>query len=268
MTIETQIELSQFSMGANKYSIGLGMEIAKKLIQEYKDIGVNFKGKRILDFGCAWGYMCIAAMDEGARSCVGVDIFPHWHKLEDQSLLERDGLHLICGDLMVVEELQGMDFDMILSSGTLFLLDSTYLDKVLEWICDHTVPGGEAFLRTRCVTAKSFNDLGSRLAVPGAQLLFSRRTINKVLADKGFQEFKSHLGYTGATWIMACRCAGFDVVNVRRHSNFEVLSTAAEHKGKLRWLNQLEIGTGEITLHLRKPLKYPDLSNLRKSKGV
>ena len=235
-----------------QYSSDWGIKVADSLWENYRSLGADFRGKRILDFGCAWGYMCIRAMDEGACCCVGVDILPHWEKLENQSLLARSGMRLICGDLLESDELQSMTFDIILSSGTLFLLDSVYLDKVLGWFCDHLVPGGEAFLRTRCVTAKAFNDLGSRLSVPGAQLLFSRRAINKVLTNKGVVAIKSHLGYTGATWIMACRSAGFDVVNVRRHGNADVVATAASHAAKTRWINQLEIATGEITQHLGK----------------
>lgn len=266
MTVENPIEPGRSSGSrANKYSVDWGVDVVKELWLNFKAMGADFKNKRVLDFGCAWGYMCKLGMDEGASTCVGVDILAHWDKVEDQSILKQDGLRLICGDLLEVEELQSMTFDMILSSGTLFLLDSIYLDKVLEWFCDHLTPGGEAFLRTRCVTAKLFNDLGSRLAVPGAQLLFSRRAVNRVLAEKGYQEFKSHLGYVGATWVMACHSAGFNVVNVCRHSNAEVVSTAAGHEGKTRWLSQLEMATGEITIHLRKPLKSPDLALLRKS---
>ncbi|HNQ05426.1 MAG TPA: class I SAM-dependent methyltransferase [Thiobacillaceae bacterium] len=247
-----------------RVSLQLGMDVAESLWQNYQAMGAEFKGKRILDFGCAWGYMCKLGLDKGADVCVGVDILPHWEKLGNLAALEQDGLHLICGDLLDIDELQPMCFDMILSSGTLFLLDSTYLDKVLAWFCDHLVPGGEAFLRTRCVTAKSFNDLGSRLVLPGAQLLFSRRAVNQVLAEKGYQSFKSHLGYTSATWIMACHGAGFDVVNMRRHGNTEVESTAAQHHAKLRWLSPLEISTGEITLHLRKPIERQDMTSFRR----
>lgn len=265
MIMESKAASDWSSSGSvSKYSANWGMELAERLWSNYKAMGADFKGKRVLDFGCAWGYMCMLCIEEGASSCVGVDILPHWDKLEDRSLLDRDGLHLICGDLLVAEELQTMSFDMILSSGTLFLLDSTYLDKVLEWFCDHLVPGGDAFLRTRCVTANSFNDLGSRLSVPGAQLLFSRRVVNQVLAEKGFQECKSHLGYSGATWIMACHGAGFDVIDVLRHSNKAVVSTATKHVAKTKWMSPLEMATGEITLHLRKPLQQPDLVSIRK----
>lgn len=34
----------------------------------------DFKGKRMLDIGCGYGWHCIYAVERGARSVVGVDI--------------------------------------------------------------------------------------------------------------------------------------------------------------------------------------------------
>ena len=34
----------------------------------------DFKGKRLVDFGCGYGWHCIYAMEIGASSLVGVDI--------------------------------------------------------------------------------------------------------------------------------------------------------------------------------------------------
>jgi hypothetical protein len=154
---------------------------------------------------------------------------------------------------------------MIVSSGTLFLLDSEYVDRVLGWFYDHLQPGGEALLRTRCLTAKSFNDLGTRLSVPGAQLLFSRRDIDAVLTEKGHRELKNHLSYTGASWIFAFHGAGFEVVNVQRFSNQDVVDAVRPHHAKLKHIDPTEIGTGEILVHLRKPTERRDLSQFRKT---
>ena len=61
----------------------------------------DFKGKRVLDLGCGYGWHCIYAMENGASSVVGVDIshkmlevakgkthFPHllWHSIHIQSV--------------------------------------------------------------------------------------------------------------------------------------------------------------------------------------
>jgi hypothetical protein len=244
-----------------------GVKIAHSLWSSYVDMGVSFSGKRLLDFGCAWGYLCLLALDRGTTSAVGVDLFPAWERLADRGLVERPGLQLRSGHLDAIEDIQGNEFDLIVSSGTLFLLDSQYLERTLAWFYDHLVPGGEALLRTRCVTAKSFNDLGTRLNVVGAQLLFSRKDVNAVLHEKGYKEPKSHLPYTGSSWIFSCRGAGFDVVNVRRFSNGEVERTAASHRSKTRFVEPSELATGEIMMHLRKPPSRRDLRALRKAES-
>ena len=252
---------------AHKYAVSWGQKTANSLWHNYVSMGVDFTGKRLLDFGCAWGYLCLLALDRGTNHAVGVDIHPDWEKIEDKTVLARDGLVLVAGDLLNLECLQEERFDVIVSSGTLFLLNSEYLDQVLKWFYDHLNPGGESLLRTRCITARSFNDLGSRLTLPGAQLLFSRRIIDQFLVNKGYTDVKSHIGYTGATWIMACRAAGFDVINVKRDSNTDVVLTAAAHKAKTHWLDPKEVATSTVTLYLRKPVQADDLLPLRKLSG-
>ena len=247
------------------YKKNEGILVADNLLQNYISLGANLKNKSALDFGCSWGYTCIRGLDLGAKSFVGVDIEPHWRSLDDPSVLHKDGLTLLSGDLLGIPEIQDMSFDLIFSSGTLFLLDSLYLDCVLEWFCKHLTPGGEAFLRTRCVTAKSYNDLGTRLDhLGGVQFLLSRRYINTILNNNGISDFKSHLGYTGSTWIMACHGAGFEVVDIRRHSNKDVVKSCEENRLRTKWINTKEVNTGEITLHLRKPLEKVDFSLYRK----
>lgn len=241
-----------------------GRQTAESLWRAYAAMGGVFPGKRLLDFGCSWGYFCWLALERGCSEVVGVDRIPHWERLEDASLVQQPGLRLYAGDLLKLAELEREQFDVIVSAGTLFLLDSEYLDHVLGWFCDHLRPGGEALLRTRCMTAKSYNDLGSRLGVAGAQLLFSRRDINAVLTEKAQVGLKSHLSYTGASWIFACHGAGFDVVNVQRFSNPEVVELARQHPAKLRHIDPVELATGEILIHLRKPVEPRDFSSLRK----
>jgi len=263
----TDLVDSESSCDSNKYTVSWGRNTAQQLWDNYSSMGVDFPGKRLLDFGCSWGYLCLLALDRGCSQAVGVDIHPHWEKLDDKTVLAREGLALIAGDVVAVDRLQEERFDVVVSSGTLFLLSSEYLDRVLQWFYDHLTPGGDALLRTRCITAKSFNDLGSRMNLPGVQLLFSRRAIDGVVIKKGYRAPKSHVGYTGSTWIMAGRAAGFDVLNVRRHSNSAVARTAVAHHAKTHWMDPAEISTGEITLHLRKPLQPDDLLPLRKQQG-
>ena len=244
-----------------------GYRIAQSLWDSYRALGIEFSKRRLLDFGCSWGYFCALALQRGCSQVVGVDIRAHWLSREDAIDLDSPDLRLYEGNILDISDLQAATFDLIVSSGTLFLLDSEYLDQVLRWFFKRLVPGGEAAFRTRCITAKSYNDLGSRLNVPGAQLLFSRRMIDQVLNGKGVAAPKFHVPYTGATWIMACRCAGFEVVDVRRHGNRDVVGFASQHPQKLQWIDPLEVATGEITVRLKKPLETRDLSTLRRGEA-
>lgn len=241
-----------------------GRQTAELLWTSYAAMNVDFSGKRLLDFGCAWGYVCELALERGCAAATGVDAYPHWKRLADQSWAERPGLRLEQGDILQIEALQSQTFDIIVSSGTLFLLDSEYVDRVLAWFYDHLEPGGAALLRTRCMTAKSFNDLGTRLKVPGAQLLFSRKDIDALLTDQGYKELKHHLCYTGASWIFACHGAGFTVVDVQRFSNTDVVKMAETHRAKTRFLDPIELASSEILISLRRPSEVRDLSTLRK----
>jgi SAM-dependent methyltransferase len=241
-----------------------GKRTAESLWTAYAATGAKLAGARILDFGCAWGYFCALALERGCREAVGIDLHAHWQRLDDPSFVAQPGLSLLAGDILLIPEVQRQSFDLIVSSGTLFLLRSEYLEQVLAWFFDHLRPGGEALLRTRCVTAKTFNDLGTRLKVPGAQLLFSRRDIDGLLLEKGHTQLKSHLAYTGASWIFACRSAGFDVLDVRRFGNGEVLGCLKDHQHKVQEIDPVELATGEILIRLQKPVRSPELSPLRK----
>jgi ubiquinone/menaquinone biosynthesis C-methylase UbiE len=42
--------------------------------QELKKMLPNFEGKRVLDLGCGFGWHCRFAIENGAKSVVGVDI--------------------------------------------------------------------------------------------------------------------------------------------------------------------------------------------------
>lgn len=241
-----------------------GRQTAELLWEAYAARRVDFSGKRLLDFGCSWGYFCELALERGCRSATGVDLHPHWLRLENPGSIARPNLVLAHGNILELESLQAQSFDVIVSSGTLFLLESAYLDRLLGWFYDHLEPGGVALLRTRCVTAKSFNDLGTRLRVPGAQLLFSRKDIDSVLVEQGHTQLKNHLGYTGATWIFACFGAGFEVVDVQRFTNTDVVKTTENHPSKTRHIDPIEIATGEILLHLRRPDTKQDMTELRR----
>ena len=245
-----------------KVTAAWGREQAQRLIARIDRSVIKMEGKRVLDFGCAWGYMCAAALDEGAKSADGVDIIAPWQHLDDPSVVNRPGLSLHKGNILELESIQQKEFDVILSSGTLFLLDSKMLDDVLLWFYRHLRSGGRLCLTTRTFAAKSFNDLGTHMAFAGAQLLFSRRVIDNYLELRGHKP-KHHLAYTCGTFALACRAAGFEILKVVRMTNNDVLSLQEDHSEKVGLIDSADLATSEIQIYLQYPGKKSDVSSFR-----
>ena len=42
--------------------------------ETFKKVLPDFKGKRVLDLGCGYGWHCIYSMENGASSVIGVDL--------------------------------------------------------------------------------------------------------------------------------------------------------------------------------------------------
>ena len=74
----------------------------------------DFKGKRMLDLGCGYGWHSIYAMENGASSVVGIDISQHMLKVAKEKTHFSE-VEYICGaieDMDFKEE----SFDIVLSS--------------------------------------------------------------------------------------------------------------------------------------------------------
>src|SRR5215207_2464999 len=93
---------------------------------------VKWAGARVLDFGCLWGYLPKFLLERQAvGEAYGVDIEPRWEQMTDGSRPDQTrNLHLYAGDLLEIPELQDLAFDVVCSSGTLFLLPPTKLHAI------------------------------------------------------------------------------------------------------------------------------------------
>src|ERR1700761_5944895 len=107
------------------------MDKAFKLTQAYADpiitslrsiydvFGQSFEGRKVLDFGCHWGYFARhLLMSQRAREVHGVDVIPLWEAVTELDLTAIEGLKLFAGDILTLPELQRESYDMIVSSGT------------------------------------------------------------------------------------------------------------------------------------------------------
>lgn len=99
----------------------------------------DFKGKRVLDLGCGFGWHCAYAADHGASMVVGTDI--------SEKMLE--GARARCGDPCITYERAAMEdidypaasFDVVLSSLALHYVEDFPL--VCKKIYDVLAPGGD-----------------------------------------------------------------------------------------------------------------------------
>ena len=82
----------------------------------------DFKDKRVLDLGCGFGWHCEYAIDQGAKSAVGIDIS---RKMLEQARRRNhsDKIEYICSSIEDVDFPQGY-FDIVISSLAFHYLES------------------------------------------------------------------------------------------------------------------------------------------------
>lgn len=93
----------------------------------------DFKGKRVLDLGCGFGWHCQYAMEHGATSVVGVDISEKMLAVAKEKTSKE--IEYICKPLEDVEFAEN-SFDIVLSSLTFHYLASfeDIAQKVFGWL--------------------------------------------------------------------------------------------------------------------------------------
>ena len=89
---------------------------------ELKKMMPNFKDKRVLDLGCGFGWHCRYAVENGARSVIGIDI--------SQKMLSEAKSKTKCGNIeyicMPIEDIDFPEesFDVVISSLALHYVKS------------------------------------------------------------------------------------------------------------------------------------------------
>ncbi len=255
---------------SRKYSLAYAEALVPSLRDTFQSLGEDFRGRKILDFGCHWGYFARDLLQtQGAREVHGVDIRPHWENVTDVDLAAVGGLKLFAGDVLTLPALQGETYDAIVSAGTLFLLTPPQLEAVLTWFYDHLAPGGFAIFNTRTVFARSAFDVHTSFGkdVPIPHLLFPRRILDDYLEAQGKPKTRTMIPYCAATWLMVYRCAGFTIEKARRHGNDIPPDIAGHYMDRLGWHDPQEFACGEISALLRKPAVPPDLAAIAAAKG-
>ena len=93
----------------------------------------DFKGKKILDLGCGFGWHCQYAIEHGAASVVGVDISEKMLAVAKEKTSKE--IEYICKPLEDLE-FPGQSFDVVISSLTFHYLVSfeDIIKKVFTWL--------------------------------------------------------------------------------------------------------------------------------------
>ncbi|MBV8888190.1 MAG: class I SAM-dependent methyltransferase [Alphaproteobacteria bacterium] len=237
--------------------------VARALWDNFSQLKVDFAGRRVLDFGCKAGDFCRCALTEGrARTVHGVDGEPHWESA-GRDRPELENVSLFAGDLLIVPELQNEHYDIITSTGSLFLLRPEQVEPVLAWFFDHLVPGGQLLVTTRTIFSYQNGDLHRDLHTPIPHLLFSAAILDDYLASRGSAATaRALLPYCAATWLMLFHDAGFDIRHVLRHESDIPDEILERFMDKLSWYDRRELRTSAITVLLQRASEAPQISDL------
>ncbi len=249
----------------HKLTLAWGEEQAERLFSgTLARYSVEWRGATTLDFGCAWGYLARHVIERlGAARSYGVDLHPQWNMLDDGWRPEQTpGLYLFAGDAQSIPELQDVAFDVIYSIGTLMLIPPTQLDGYLAWFHDRLRPGGHCILRTRTFFSYCGGDLHRRLKSPLPHLLFSRRTIDRYLAEGGHDPSRYMTPMCAASFLTFYRRAGFEILDVHRTMNPTSQEVYERFEDKLGYYDDQELRTSELAVLLRKPASPMDASVL------
>ena len=96
----------------------------------------DFRGKRVLDLGCGYGWHCLYAAEHGAASVVGVDLSKKMLHVA-QSKTHSDKIEYLCSSIEAVS-FPPHSFDIVLSSLALhYVADyDGLLARISQWLED------------------------------------------------------------------------------------------------------------------------------------
>jgi SAM-dependent methyltransferase len=209
-----------------------GLEAAGEW-NELKKMMPDFKGKRVLDLGCGFGWHCRFAVENGAKSVVGVDISQKMlSKARQKTRSEK--IQYIC---MPIEEIDFPidSFDIVISSLAFHYVLS--FEDVLSKISKCLIKGGDFIFSVEhpIFTAQGpqdwyYNKEGSKLHWPVDQY-YTEGSRNAVFL--GEEVIKYHKTLT--TYLNGLIKSGFEIIGLVEPKPAEnLLNTVPEMLDELR----------------------------------
>jgi hypothetical protein len=222
---------------------------------------IRWSGSTALDFGSRSQYLPkFLVQQRQVAVCHGVALVADGDVLPDGCSEEIPGVRLHAGRLDWIAALRDVCLDIVVSTATIPLLRPTELDDALNWIFDHLKPGGVCVLDAEPVTSDAAFGADRRLGTPLAHLVFSRREIDRYLADRGEEPLRYHNPSCAATYLMQFKRAGFELLHVERHVRPEPDGGSSYFHDKLRHFDEQELATRRLDVMMRKPVTAPDLT--------
>lgn len=253
--IEEQIS---FGLMTHKYKREFGMDLARNLMKLYEKFNINWSQADVLDFGCHWGYFPLyLSENKEIRSVVGIDTIDHWNifeRIHSEALGLNDKVKLKADDLLTSTEFKDQEFDVIHTSDTLSVLSIDYLEEVVTWFYDHLKPGGCLLANCRTILSHNAEDYQAIFKKnPFIHLLLSKNQLSDVQKDFDSPNFNPNcVPYSGSTYIMLFKQAGFEIDHVERIKNPHLDWLISNHKNKINSYDSLELSTHEIIICCKK----------------
>lgn len=179
---------------------------------ELKKVLPDFQGKRVLDLGCGFGWLCRYAVENGAKSVIGVDISQKMLN-EAKSQTTYENIKYIC---MPIEDIDFPDnsFEVVISSLALHYIQS--YEDVLNKINKCLSKGGDFVFSVEhpIFTAQGpqdwyYDDKGSILHWPVDHYFTEGARKAKFLGE---EVIKYHRTLT--TYLNSLAKAGFEITGV------------------------------------------------------
>lgn len=192
----------------------------------------EFKGKKVLDLGCGFGWHCQYALEHGAATVVGIDISDKMLAVAKEKTSRE--IKYICKS---IEDAKFPDdsFDVVISSLAFHYLES--FEDIVKNVCNWLIDGGEFVFSVEHPVFTSYgtqdwyrNTKGNILHFPVDNYFYEGRRESNFLGEKVLKYHK-----TLTTYINTLLQQGFEITGVvEPQPSKEMLKTIEGMKEELR----------------------------------
>lgn len=172
----------------------------------------DFRGKRVLDLGCGYGWHCVYAMERGAASVTGVDLSEKMLEVAREKTQYEQVRYL----RMPIEDIDFEDgsFDVVVSSLALHYVQS--FEEVAKKVCKCLDAGGSFIFSAEHPVFTAFgtqdwyyDEQGNILHFPVDRYFYEGKRTARFLGEEVTKYHK-----TLTTYLNGLLTNGFEILNV------------------------------------------------------